>query len=303
MKTRRAWIVAVSLVLAERSAAASAAAQRTFATPQEAAQALVAAASEDDVPALLAIFGPDGARLVASGDEVQDRNDRAEFVELAGEKLDIVADPNVAHQMRLLVGNDAWPLPVPLVQQHGKWAFASKQGVHEVLARRIGANELDAIEICRGYVEAQKEYAVEDRDGSGVQQYAQKVISSEGQRDGLVWRNPDGSLGGPIAEQIASAIAEGYKDKRRPYHGYHFRILKRQGRCAPLGAMDYVINEKMIGGFALIAWPAEYGVSGVKTFIVSHDGVVHEKDLGRQTSEKVSRIDKFDPDETWHVVP
>jgi hypothetical protein len=262
----------------------------------------VAAAANEDVTALTALFGADGKRLVSSGDDVQDRNDRARFAELAREKLDLVTDPAHAHQVQLLVGNDAWPFPVPLVQKNGKWAFASEKGVREVLARRIGSNELDAIEICHGYVEAQKEYAQEDRTGSGVLQYAQKVISTEGKRDGLVWRNPDGSLGGPIAEKIAAAIAEGYSDKKQPYHGYHFRILKRQGRSAPLGTMDYVIDGKMIGGFALVAWPAEYGVSGVKTFIVSHDGVVYEADLGPQTTEKVSRLDRFDPDKTWHIV-
>lgn len=302
MKTLRALLTLVSLVLAARSSAAATTAAKAFATPKEAAEALVAAAANEDVPALRALFGSDGARLVESGDDVQDRNDRARFAELAREKMDLVTDPADAHRMQIVVGNDAWPFPVPLVQKNGKWAFASKKGAHELLARRIGANELDAIEICRGYVEAQKEYAQEDRTGSGVLQYAQKVISTEGKRDGLVWRNPDGSLGGPVAEMIAAAIEEGYTDRKKPYHGYHFRVLKRQGRWARLGAMDYVIDGKMIGGFALVAWPAEYGVSGVKTFIVSHDGVVYEADLGPQTSEKVSHMDRFDPDKTWHVV-
>ena len=172
-----------------------------------------------------------------------------------------------------------------------------------MLTRRVGANELDAIEICRGYVDAQQEYAQEDRDGDGVLEYAKKVISTEGKRDGLVWRNADGSLGGPIAEEIAGAIAEGYSDKARPYHGYRFRILKRQGRYARLGAMDYVIAGKMIGGFALVAWPAEYAVSGVKSFLVNHDGIVYEKDLGRDTAKVVARMDRYDPDKSWTAVP
>jgi hypothetical protein len=285
------------------ASAAAAAAPRTFGTPRQAAEALVAAASEQDVQALIALFGPDGERLVSSGDDVQDRNDRAAFAARAREKLQVVTDPADARQALVLVGGDAWPFPVPLAKQDGKWSFASKKGLREVVARRIGANELDAIEICRGFVEAQKAYAEEDRDGDGVLQYAERVISSDGKRDGLVWRNADGSLAGPIAEEIAAAIAEGYTDKAQPYHGYRFRVLKKQGPSARLGDLDYVIGGRMIGGFALIAWPAEYGASGVKTFIVSHDGVVHEKDLGHDTAEKVSRIDAFDPDKTWRVVP
>jgi len=283
--------------------AAAAASPRSFATPRQAADALVAAAGGEDVPALVAIFGTSGKKLVVSGDDVRDRNDREKFAALAREKLEVVTDPKDVHRARLVVGNDAWPFPVPLVQKSGKWSFAAKDGLREIVARRVGANELDAIEICRGYVEAQKEYAQEDRDGDGILEYAQKVISSPGKRDGLAWKNPDGSLGGPIAESIAAAIAEGYSDKKQPYHGYRFRILKRQGPSAHLGAMDYVHDGKMIGGFALVAWPAEYGSSGVKTFIVNHDGVVHEKDLGADTSKVVARMERYDPDKSWHVVP
>jgi len=302
MRTLRVVLAFAALGFAATSFAAVPQAPKTFATPREAGKALVAAAAGDDVPALLAIFGSQGAKLVASGDEVQDRNDRARFAEIAREKLDVSTDPKRAHRAMLVVGREAWPFPVPLVEKKGKWAFSSKEGLHELLARRIGSNELDAIEICRGYVEAQQEYAEQDRDGDGVLEYAQKVISSPGKRDGLVWREPDGSLDGPIAEGIAAAISQGYTDKARPYHGYHFRILKRQGPAARLGAMDYVINGKMIGGFALVAWPAEYGGSGVATFIVNHDGVVHEKDLGRDTSKIVSRMDRYNPEKTWRVV-
>jgi hypothetical protein len=213
-----------------------------------------------------------------------------------------MTDPKGAHRATIVVGNEGWPFPVPLVEKEGKWRFETKEGLHEVLARRIGADELDAIEICGGYVEAQHEYATEDRDGNGVLEYAQRVISSTGKRDGLAWRNPDGSLGGPMAADIASAIAEGYSDKTRPYHGYHFRVLKRQGPSAHLGAMSYVIHGKMIGGFALVAWPAAHGTSGVKTFIVSHDGIVYEKDLGRETTKLVRSMDRYNPDKSWHVV-
>jgi hypothetical protein len=296
-------LAVASLGFAASPSAATPAAAKTFATPQAAADALVAAAAAEDVPALLAIFGPEGKGLVESGDAVRDHNDRVRFAAEAREKLEIVTDPKDVHQRTLVVGSDPWPFPVPLVEKNGKWSFATKKGLREVLTRRVGANELDAIEICRGYVDAQREYAEEDRDGNGVLEYAQKIISSAGKRDGLAWRNPDGSLGGPIAENIAAAIAEGYSSKSLPYHGYHFRILKAQGPSAKLGALNYVIDGKMIGGFALIAWPAKYGSSGVQTFIVSHDGVVYEKDLGPDTSKLASKIDRYDPDKSWRAIP
>ena len=175
--------------------------------------------------------------------------------------MEVSIDPKSKTRAFISVGNDNWPFPVPIVKSGRTWSFNSKAGLNEILLRRIGRNELDAIEICRGYVEAQREYAEEDWDGNGVLEYAQKIISSPGKRDGLAWRNPDGSLGGPIAESIAAAIEEGYSSKALPYHGYHFRILKAQGPSARLGAMSYVIDGKMIGGFALVAWPAEYGSS------------------------------------------
>ena len=303
MRTLRAVLAFAVLGMAARSPGASPAGPMTFSTPRHAAEALVAAVGDQDVVALVAIFGADGSALVVSGDDVRDRNDRVKFTELARERLDLAVDPKDGHKAAIVVGNEAWPFPVPLVEKDGKWSFATKKGLREVLTRRIGSNELDAIEICRGYVEAQLEYAEADRDGNGVLEYAQKVISAGGKRDGLAWRNADGSLGGPIAEEIAGAIAEGYSDKAQPYHGYHFRILKRQGRSARLGAMDYVIGGKMIGGFALVAWPAEYAVSGVKTFVVSHDGIVYEKDLGRDTAKVVGRMDRYDPGKSWKAVP
>jgi DUF2950 family protein len=303
MRTLRTSILFVAIGLATGALGASAAGPRTFASARDAANALVAAAGAQDVPALLAIFGPDGKALVASGDDVSDRNDRTRFAEMAREKLEVVLDPKDPHRGTVVAGPGSWPFPVPLLEKSGRWSFATKTGLREVLDRRVGANELDAIEICRGYVEAQEEYAQEDWDGNGVLEYAQKVISSEGKRDGLAWRNPDGSLGGPVSEGIAKAMAEGYADKTSPYHGYRFRILKRQGPSARLGAMDYVIGGKMIGGFALVAWPASYRVSGVKTFIVSHDGTVYEKDLGKDTEKIVSGMAGFDPDKSWKVVP
>lgn len=299
MRTLTTLLAFTTLSLAAGAWAATPAGPKVFDTPQQAADALVAGAEKQDVPALLAIFGADGKALVDSGDEVQDRNDRARFAELAKEKMELVPDPKDKGRVTLVVGKEGWPVPVPLVQKSGKWSFAGKAGLRELLDRRIGSNELDAIEICQGYVEAQKEYAAEDRDGNGVREYAQRIISTEGKRDGLAWKNPDGTPGGPIGEQVAAAIAQGYKDRTKPYHGYHFRVLKRQGPAAPGGAIDYVIDGKMIGGFALVAWPAAYRVSGVKTFMVGWGGVVYEKDLGPDTAKVAARIDSFNPDKTW----
>lgn len=293
----------LALLVSTPALAASPPGPRTFATAQAAADALVSAAGADDTRALLAIFGPEGKKLVSSGDEVKDRNDRAQFAAIAKEKLEVVVDPKDPKRATLLAGADGWPFPAPLVEKDGKWAFASRQGVTELVDRRIGSNELDAIEICHGYVEAQKAYAEEDRDGNGVLEYAQRVISTKGERDGLVWWNADGSLGGPISEGIAKAIAEGYKDRTKPFHGYMFRVLKKQGPNARLGTLDYVIGGKMIGGFALVAWPAAYRSSGVKTFVVNHDGVVYEKDLGKDTARIASGITRFDPGEGWTPVP
>jgi len=303
MRTLRLVLVYALLGASARSSAASPAAPKTFSTPRQAAEELVAAAGAQDVPALLAIFGTDGSALVVSGDDVADKNDRAKFADLAREKLDVVIGPKDPHTATIVVGNEAWPFPVPLVDKKGQWRFNTQAGLREVLDRRVGANELDAIQVCRGYVEAQREYAQGDWDGDGVRQYAQKVISTAGKRDGLVWRNADGTLDGPVSEGIANAIAEGYSDKSQPYHGYHFRILKKQGPSARLGAMDYVIGGKMIGGFALVAWPAAYAVSGVKTFVVNHDGIVYEKDLGKNTAKVVAGMDSYDPNKSWSIVP
>jgi hypothetical protein len=189
---------------------------------------------------------------------------------------------------------------VPIVKQGGKWHFDSQAGRTEILDRRIGANELDAITICRGYAVAQKEYASEIHDDSGVNQYAQRIISTPGKHDGLAWQNPDGTEGGPIAASVAKAIEEGYTSKSGPYHGYYFKTLTGQGPAAPLGQLDYVVEGAMIGGFALVAWPAEYRVTGVETFIVSYDGVVYQKDLGPDTEKIAAAMERYNPDKTWH---
>jgi hypothetical protein len=189
------------------------------------------------------------------------------------------------------------------VKKGNKWSFDGKAGLQELLYRRIGANELDAIQVCHGYVEAQYEYAMQPREGYDVNQYAQRIVSTPGKQDGLAWQNSDGSWGGPIGEKIAQAIEQGYSSSADPYHGYFFKVLKGQGPDAPLGEMDFVVKDVMIGGFALVASPAEYAVTGIKTFIVSQDGVVYEKDFGPKTLEEFTKMDRFNPDKSWIPVP
>lgn len=274
--------------------------QRGFASPQEAADALIQAAGANDVAALHELFGPTGKELISSGDPVQDSNNAAAFAAKAKEKRDVAVDPKNSSRATLAVGTNGWPMPVPIVKRRGKWYFDVEAGKAEVLHRRIGANELDAIQICRGFVEAQMEYATLAREVTGVAQYAQRIISTPGKRDGLYWRNADGTPGGPISEAIARAIEEGYSASvKSAYHGYYFKVLKGQGPAARMGELDYVIRGIMIGGFALIAVPAEYGVSGIKTFIVNHDGIVYEKDLGPQSLDLAKRIERFNPDKSW----
>jgi len=200
------------------------------------------------------------------------------------------------------VGEEDWPFALPIVKRDGRWSFDAAAGRQELLYRRIGSNELDAIEICEGYVEAQFDYAYRKRQGYAAPQYAQHIISSPGKQDGLAWQNADGSWGGPIGEKIAQAIAQGYDLKADPYHGYFFKVLKGQGPDAPLGTLDYVVEGVMIGGFALVAAPAEYGETGLKTFMVSNTGVVYEKDLGDDTLEEFQKMDRFNPDKTWRPV-
>jgi len=283
----------------QKPAGASQQSQATFATTAEAANALVDAAQNYDVPALKQILGPGGEDLVSSEDQIRDKNFAAAFAAKAHEKNSIVVNPQDPGRATLVVGSEEWPLPIPIVKRNGRWLFDSNAGRKEVLFRRIGANELDAIQICRGYVEAQEEYALEKHDGSDVNQYAQRIISTPGKHDGLVWRNADGSLGGPIAEGIANALDQGYTDRGQPYHGYFFKILKGQGPAAPLGQMDFVVEGAMIGGFALAAAPSDYRVTGVKTFIVSYEGIVYEKDLGPDTLKIFKAMQLYNPDKSW----
>jgi Protein of unknown function (DUF2950) len=274
--------------------------QKGFATAKEAADALIQAADPFDVPALEAILGPGSEDLVASEDTVQDKNRATKFAEMAHEKSVIDVDPKNSRHATLSVGNDDWPLPIPMVKRNGKWYFDAKAGRAEILLRRIGANELDVLNICRGYVDAQKEYAADKHDGSTVNQYAQRIISTPGKQDGLAWKNADGTWGGPVGEDVAKALEQGYTDKSQPYHGYYFKVLKGQGPAAPMGEMDFVVKGMMIGGFALAAAPADYRVTGVQTFIVNQSGVVHQKDLGPDTLKIFKEMELFNPDKSWH---
>jgi len=308
-----AWVCLSTLLLfamqqsgvkkAPAAVAASTQAARSFDSPQQAAEVLVEAAEKFDQAALKQIFGPDGNDIVSSGEVARDREHAANFVAEAHEKKNISVDPKSGNRAFLLVGKEDWPFPVPIVKRGDKWSFDANAGRQELLYRRIGANELDAIQICQGYVEAQHEYALQPHQGYDVNQYAQRIISSPGKQDGLAWQEPNGTWGGPIGEKIARAIEQGYSPGSEPYHGYFFKILKGQGPAAPLGQMEFVVKGLMIGGFALVAAPAEYGVTGVKTFIVSHDGVIYEKDFGLNSLDEFKKMELFNPDRSWTPVP
>ena len=279
--------------------------QKEFDTPKQAADALIQVATNLDVAAAKEILGPDGEDIVSSEDPVMDKNRATEFANKAKEKTSVELDKQNSNHAILLVGKDEFPLPIPIVKQNGKWFFDTKVGREEILNRRVGANELNAIEICRGFVDAQHEYAMDKHDDSKVNQYAQHILSTPGKHDGLAWQNPDGTWGGPVGEEVAKALQEGYSfqpgGNPKPYHGYYFKVLKGQGPDAPMGELDFVFGGAMIGGFGLAAAPAEYRVTGVMTFIVGPDGVVYEKDLGPDTLKTFQSMDKYNPDKTWKV--
>jgi hypothetical protein len=276
--------------------------QRTFATPQEAIQATIDAAERNDTAALLQLFGPDGKDIVESGDPAEDKDLRTEFARSAHEKLQIDTDPWTPDRVEFTVGTQEWPFPVPVVRRNGKWQLDSASGRIEILARRIGRNELNAMEVCRGYAEAQLEYAATGHDGDRVLKYAQRIAATPGKQDGLYLAGASNSLVSAAFAEAAIATPSTIGKKSEPYHGYYYRVLKSQGPDAAGGALDYVVNGKMIGGFALIAWPAEYGVSGVGTFIINHDGVVYEKDLGAATAIAARQMTRFNPGKSWQQV-
>lgn len=278
----------------------AASAQQSFASPEEAATALVAAARSSEIRDLIKVLGHDATEIVESGDKVADTDTREHFVAAYDAKHSVVMEGK--KKAILILGKDDFPFPIPIYHTKAGWEFDTSDGRIEILYRRIGRNELDAIQTSLAFVDAEQEYADKDRGaGSGV--YAQRIVSSPGKKDGLYWP-PDGDES-PLGELAATAASEGYKvgsGEPQPYHGYYYRILTQQGPNAPGGGMNYVVNGKMIGGFALVAYPAEYGNSGVMTFVVNHSGTVYQKDFGEQTEMIAKRMKLFDPDQTWKKV-
>jgi hypothetical protein len=294
-----ARLAAAAAALLVCAIASTASAQQSFKTPDEAVSALVTAAKATDRNAVLGVLGPDAEDIVSSGDEVADEGIRKEFIAAYDEKHEIKPD---GERATLIVGKDDYPFPIPLVHKGDAWRFDTETGREEVLFRRIGSNELDTIQASLAYVDAQNEYADKDR-GDGVGVYAQRVVSQPGKKDGLYWPTASGEEDSPLGELMAAANAQGYRARgggeRTPFHGYYYKILTRQGPAAQGGVLDYVVKGKMIGGFGLVAWPAEYANSGVMTFIVNHNGTVYEKDLGRRTAQVAAGMSAFNPDDTW----
>jgi hypothetical protein len=293
----------IALVISGPSQAETAK-QRTFASPEEAVKAFVEALKSNDARAVEAILGPGSRDLVSSGDPVADGAIREQFVRRYGEKnrLEVTETKAV-----LNLGNDDWPFAIPIVKKDALWRFDAKAGREEILARRIGRNELSAIQVCLAYVDAQREYALKDRDGDALLEYAQKFRSDPGKKNGLYWDVKEGERQSPMGSLFAAAQEKGYSGKAAggkpiPYYGYYYRILKGQGKNAPGGAYDYMVKGNMIGGFALVAYPAKYASSGVMTFIVNYDGVVYQKDLGKNTEKAALAMKLFNPDSTWKKV-
>jgi hypothetical protein len=272
---------------------------KTFDSAEAAAQALMDAAEKDDVAGLAALFGPAGKDVLTSGDAEQDKKERAEFARLARDKHQLEPGEMNAAVMILSIGSADWPFPVPIVRSKDKWSFDASQGAVEMRARRIGANELDAIEICAGYVEAQTEYAAQDRDNHKMLAYAQHIVSAKGLHDGLYWEGSSESLVPKGFAEAAVETGRASAAKLKPYQGYYFRVLKAQGPNAEGGQHNYIVKDTMIGGFGLVAFPASYGISGIHTFIVNHDGVIYEKDLGSPVTGTATTVTRYDPDKSW----
>ncbi len=292
-------LISVVLVTALTAAAQQYLPPRTFETPEAARDALVQAAEAGGEP-LLAIFGSAAREILRTGDPVEDKLIRERFVAAAKENAQVRFDAMDPNRATLIIGVQEWPFGVPLMSKNGKWFFDVQAGKVEIRNRIIGRNELDAIDTCRGYVEAQRTYASRDWNGNGFLEYAARFFSTPGQKDGLFWEGGDS----PVAAAVARAAAQGYRKSSgqpQPFHGYFFKILTAQGPLAEGGARDYIVKGMMIGGFALVAWPAEYGVSGIKSFLVNQDGMVLEKDLGPRTAAIASAMARFDPDKSWEV--
>ncbi len=305
MRCRRgaalAVLVSAAALTGPLARAADEATQQSFPSARAAVSALIEANRSGDTAALERILGPAAKSLISSGDEAQDRNDRAQFVQLyeTHHRLSRTAPATLT----LLVGKNEWALPLPLIKSHGSWRFDSEAGAQELLYRRIGSNELDAIKVARALQRAQLEYAASGHDGNPAGLYAQRFRSSEGKQDGLYWTVAEGEPASPAGPLVADAEAQGYgSGKHAPFHGYYYRILKAQGPHARGGAKDYVVDGRMSAGFALLAYPAEYGSSGVMTFLVSSRGTVFEKDLGPDTAQSAPALTAFDPDPSWKVL-
>lgn len=295
-----AVIILLSIPLQSYAAQAQ---QKTFASAEDAVKALIDAAKAANQEELMAIFGPAAKDVLSSGDAVEDREVRERFVRAYEAKHALVQDGDA--KAVLQIGPHDWPFPIPIVKKNQQWSFDTKKGKEELNNRRIGRNELSTIQACLAYVDAQREYAAKDRDTDGLFEYAQKFVSTPGTKDGLYWEAKPGEEESPFGDLFARATREGYKktdNKPVPYHGYFFKILKAQGKDAPGGAYDYIVKGRMIGGFGLVAYPANYGVSGVMTFVVNHDGIVYEKNLGKDTAKIAQAMKTFNPDKTWKKV-
>jgi hypothetical protein len=277
---------------------AAAFAQQAFDSPDAAAQAVIEAADKHDTARLAAIFGPQGNAILTSGNPDQDRAEQSEFSKLAREKHQLITDPRNSGRVILSIGDEDWPFPVPIVRTKEKWRFDCSQAGVEMQARRIGTNELDAIEICAGYVDAQRKYASEDHDKDGVLEYASHMMSTGDRHDGLYWVGDE-----PLVPRgLVDATWDGSKTATKPYHGYYFRIIDGQGAHAPGGAHSYRAKDKLMGGFGLVAWPAEYGVSGIHTFMVNQSGVIYQKDATPAQGGTTANLTRYDPDPSWSPV-
>jgi hypothetical protein len=295
--------IALGLGSAPPVSGAAAVKQQTFSTPEEGVKALIDAAKKNDTKALLTILGPEAKSLIESGDQVSDRAALQGFVKSYEESNKLVKSGDA--EAVLEVGKDQWPFPIPLVKEKAGWRFDTHEGKEEIINRRVGRNELDVIQVCLALVDAEREYYQRDPDGDKLLQYAQKFISTKGKRDGLYWETKPGEQPSPLGPLVARARGEGYKGadgKPIPYHGYYYKLLTGQGKNAPGGAYDYLVRGKMMGGFGMVAYPAQYGSSGIMTFIVNHDGVVYQKDLGPKTASIAQSMTRFNPDKTWTAV-
>ena len=297
-------VFALTLIAMAPVALAATATQKSFASPEAGITALVEAIKVNDLPMLQVILGPQGKKLISSGDTVADQENREAFIKAYGEANTLVFEGDT--QAVLVIGQDEWPMPIPLVKSPSGWRFDTRKGEKEILARRIGRNELSAIQVCLAIVDAAHEYAALDVDGDGIPEYAQQFVSTPGKRNGLYWQTKADEPPSPLGPLLAAATNEGYTDSvtrpLAPYHGYFYRILTKRGKDAPSGASDFLINGHMIGGFAVIAYPARYGVSGIMSFMVNQDGLVYEHNLGKNTTTIASKMTTFNPDARWRQV-